>query len=155
MDEQKLNINYNVHIELSGKDGKIKEERFIHNAITADGQEWIADQLSDQTEAAMSHMAVGDDNDPIAGCTNTTLNNELDRVALTSTTQGGVGHENEVVYVGDFGAGVGTGALVEAGIFNDDTAGLMLCRAIFAVVNKGADDTLKITWTITIGECAM
>jgi hypothetical protein len=26
----------------------------------------------------------------------------------------------------------------------------MLCRTVFAVINKGASDTMTITWTITI-----
>jgi hypothetical protein len=26
----------------------------------------------------------------------------------------------------------------------------MLCRTTFAVVNKGNDDTMSITWTVTI-----
>jgi hypothetical protein len=26
----------------------------------------------------------------------------------------------------------------------------MLCRTVFSVVNKAADDTLQITWTITL-----
>jgi hypothetical protein len=26
----------------------------------------------------------------------------------------------------------------------------MLCRTVFAVINKGANDTMTITWTITI-----
>lgn len=52
-------------------------------------------------------------------------------------------------------------ALVEAGIFNDTYAsttygensqagGSMLCRTVFPVVNKGVDDTMTITWTVTI-----
>jgi hypothetical protein len=27
----------------------------------------------------------------------------------------------------------------------------MLARAVFTAINKGASDTLKITWTLTIG----
>ena len=36
------------------------------------------------------------------------------------------------------------------GIFNDDETGTMLCRTVFAVVNKAANDTLSVTWTVTI-----
>jgi hypothetical protein len=50
-----------------------------------------------------------------------------------------------------FGAGVGTGALTEAGIFNAATAGVMLSRVVFSVVNKASTDALTITWAITIG----
>jgi hypothetical protein len=55
-----------------------------------------------------------------------------------------------VTYIASFPAGTGTGAVVEAGVFNDPTAGTMLCRTVFAVVNKGADDAMSITWAITV-----
>jgi len=60
--------------------------------------------------------------------------------------------DNAIEYVGDFPAGTGTGAIVEAGVFNAASSGTMLCRTIFSVVNKGSDDTLKITWTITVSD---
>ena len=44
----------------------------------------------------------------------------------------------------------GTGAVTEAGIFNASSGGTMLCRTVFAVVNKGADDGMSITWQITV-----
>ena len=39
---------------------------------------------------------------------------------------------------------------LEAGIFNAATSGTMLCHVIFPVVNKQADDTMSVTWTITL-----
>ena len=44
----------------------------------------------------------------------------------------------------------GTGAITEAGIFNASTGGDMFARTKFAVVNKGAADSMTITWTITV-----
>jgi len=41
-------------------------------------------------------------------------------------------------------------ALTEAGILNSVTGGTLLCRTVFAAVNKGANDTLQITWTVSI-----
>jgi hypothetical protein len=55
-----------------------------------------------------------------------------------------------VSYAATFPAGTGTGAVVEAGIFNASSAGTMLCRTTFDVVNKGADDAMSVTWTVTI-----
>jgi len=68
---------------------------------------------------------------------------------LDSTTISGSNNE-KVVYVSTFAAGAATGAVTEAGIFNASTAGDMLCRTVFAVINKAADDTVEITWTITL-----
>jgi uncharacterized protein (DUF697 family) len=92
-------------------------------------------------------MAVGIDN-TAPNVADTTLADELARVALT--TAGGSVASAVVTYAATFSPGTGTGAIVEAGIFNDDTTGDLLCRTTFAVVNKGADDTMSITWTVTI-----
>ena len=50
------------------------------------------------------------------------------------------------------GAGVGTGALTEAGLFGAVTANTvpMWFSATFAVMNKGANDTITVNWTITL-----
>jgi hypothetical protein len=138
-------------VQLFSQDGKLKEERKITNLMTNAGEAHIADQLSSAPdESALSHMAIGTGTtDPTSA--QTALVNEIDRNALTSRTQGAGGDDNDVIYVGDWAAADGTGAIAEAGIFNSSAAGIMLCRSTFAVINKGASDTLKITWTVTIG----
>lgn len=139
-----------VNITLYGSDGKIKEEREVKNLVVDTGLDWIADRFSDVAiPADMSHMEVGTDNTaPAAGDTALASAIAGSRVGLTSTTV----TNNSVQYIGDFPAGTGTGAIVEAGIFNASSAGVLLCRTIFSVVNKGADDTLKITWTVTVSD---
>ena len=140
-----------LNIELFGPDGKVKEKREISNLMVNVGEAHIADQLSSSPgEDAMSHMAIGTGTtDPAS--TDTVLANEIDRNALTSRTQGAGGDDNDVIYVGDWAAGDGTGAITEAGILNAAAVGSLLARATFAAINKGASDTLKITWTVTIG----
>jgi hypothetical protein len=93
----------------------------------------------------MSHMAVGSSS-TAASTADTTLGASLGRVALNSSSSSGA----VVTYVATFPPGTGTGAVVEAGVFNDASAGTMLCRTVFAVVNKGADDAMSITWAITV-----
>jgi hypothetical protein len=65
---------------------------------------------------------------------------------LTSTTV----TSNAVAYVATFPAGTDTGAVTEAGILNASSNGTLLCRTVFSVINKGAADTLGITWTVTV-----
>lgn len=149
--KDKVVFHSKVLVQLFNPDGSIKDESLVTNTVTNVGDAWVADQLSDRTGGLMSHMAVGDDDAPAPAVTDTTLNNELHREALTSTTQGAAGDDNDVIYIADYAAGHGTGALVEAGIFDAAVAGNMLCRAIYDVKNKGALDTLKITWTFTCG----
>jgi len=136
----------NLQILLTGPDGIVKTNHNVDNLVVTTGKQWIAARMYDSAEPAqMSHMAVGTDN-TAADVADTTLAVEAARVALTSTTVS----TNTTQYVASFPAGTGTGALVEAGILNDSSAGTLLCRTVFPVVNKGADDTLSITWTITI-----
>jgi hypothetical protein len=135
-----------LQILLTGPDGIIKTNHNVDNLVVTTGKQWIAARMYDSaTPDEMSHMGVGTDN-TAANASDTTLAVEAARVALTSTTVS----TNTTQYLASFAAGTGTGALVEAGIFNDSSAGTMLCRTVFPVVNKGADDTLSITWTITI-----
>ena len=49
-----------------------------------------------------------------------------------------------------FAAGAATAALTEAGVFNAASAGTMLDRVIFPVINKGAADTLQAVFTFTL-----
>lgn len=144
----KLNATGKLSVELYGPDGNLKEERHVTNVVVDDGLDHIAARLGDAVPpTAMSHMAIGSDS-TAAAAADTGLGTELGRVALTSTTV----TNSAVQYIGDFPAGTGTGAVVEAGVLNASSGGTMLCRTVFAVVNKGAADTLKITWTVTVAD---
>lgn len=147
----KLGFKGSVHIQVFGPDGRQREEETIHNIVTAVGDAHIADQLSSvPDEDVMGWMAIGTGGGAEA-VGNTTLTTEVHRHALTSFAQGAGADDNDVIYIGDFGAGHATGAITEAGVFNAAAAGTLLCRALFAVKNCGALDTLKITWTFTCG----
>ena len=101
------------------------------------------------TKGVMSYMGVGS-GASAAAAGDTDLGSILgSRKILDSATIAGSNNE-KVVYITTFSAGEGTGAITEAGVFNASTAGDMLCRTVFAVVNKAAADTMVITWTITL-----
>ena len=134
---------------LTGPDGKVKEKREHDNVVTTAGKGFIASRMKNDsgTTAIMSHMEVGTSSTAAAvGDTALLLPVGSSRTALTSTTVS----TNTVTYACTFSAGVGTGALVEAGIFNAASAGTMLCRTVYSVINKGASDTLTISWVITV-----
>lgn len=136
-----------VKVVLKDENGSIKEDFTVDNLVVDAGLDYIASRMKDATATAMSHMEVGTDT-TAAAAGDTTLGSAVgaSRTALTSTTV----TDNAVAYVCTFGAGVGTGALTEAGIFNASSAGDMLCRTVYSVINKGAADSMTITWTITI-----
>lgn len=117
----------------------------VPNLVVTTGKNFVASRIKDTTSAAMSHMGIGTSSTAaVAG--DTGLGAEAARVALTSTTV----TNNVVAYVASFPAGTGTGAITEAGLFNANTVGTMFCRTTFAVVNKGASDSMTITWSVTV-----
>lgn len=139
-----LKVTGDVVVEITGADGQVKDRREIKNLVVSTGKTYIAGRIVG-TPTAMSHMSVGS-NSTAAATGDTALGAELGRVALGSSASSGA----VVTYTASFPAGTGTGAVVEAGIFNASSAGTMLCRTVFAVVNKGADDAMSITWAITV-----
>lgn len=145
----KLAVKGKLHLVLRGPDGEVKEEREIQNTITELMDAHVADQMSDQGDAQIGFMAVGTGSGQGSG--DNGLASSLDRNALTSVTQQGAGDDNDVIFVGDWAAGDGTGAITEAGIFLSDNNTTMMAYASFSVINKGAGDTLQINWTLTFG----
>jgi hypothetical protein len=138
-----------LSIVVTDQHGYAKEKREIDNLVVNAGLAYIISRMVGVAKAVMSHMAVGSGTSSAAAA-NTDLGNLLgSRKALTSTTISGANNES-VVYVCTFSPGEGTGAVTEAGIFNASSSGDMLCRTVFAVVNKAATDTMVITWTITL-----
>jgi hypothetical protein len=141
---EQIKVTGQVSIVITDKDGQIKDQREIKNLVVTTGKEFIAARMVG-TPTAMSHMALGSDNTAAANG-DTALGGELGRVALASATAAGA----VVTYTASFPAGTATGAVVEAGVFNASSSGTMLCRTVFAVVNKGADDAMSVTWAITV-----
>jgi len=138
----------NDGLKLTGKlkialNGETVQE--IDNLVVTDGKEYVASRMKDATATAMSHMAIGSGS-TAAAAGDSALGNQLGRIALTSTNVSGA----VVTYVATFAAGTGTGAVTEAGILNDSSSGDLLCRTVFSVVNKGASDSMTITWTVTV-----
>ena len=138
-------------LKLKGKlaialNGKVVRE--IDNLVVTAGKEYVASRMKSDASggsAIMSHMAIGSGtNNPAAS--DTTLQTELGRVALTSTGISGA----VLTYAATFAAGTGTGAVTEAGILNASSGGTLLCRTEFSVVNKGSADSMTITWTVTV-----
>ena len=118
------------------------------NLVVTAGKEWVAGRFKDGSiPDEMSHMALGD-TDTAAAAGNTALATELNRIALT--TDGGTVSTNTVQYDASWTSATGAYAIKEAGIFNAASGGTMLARTVFAVINKGTDDTVTISWTITV-----
>ena len=145
-----LQVSGQLRIQHYDEFGNLKEDRTVKNLVVTTGKNFIASRLGGASSAVMGWMEVGTDNTAaVVGNTALGLPVAASRTALSSLTAG-VPTANAIRHVCTFGAGVGTGALVEAGIFNASTAGTMLCRTVFGVITKGALDSITITWDLTI-----
>jgi len=96
-------------------------ETEVPNLVVTSGKEFIASRIIAGTFDAMGFMAIGDD-PSIGALSQTTLVNELSRVTTTSATTSG----SNVTFTATFGAGSGTGSIVEAGIFNKSSSSVVV-----------------------------
>ena len=136
-----------LRVVLTDANGNVKEDVQLKNLVVNTGLNFIVSRMKDATASAMTHMELGSDT-VAAGAADVALGGAIgaSRTGLASTDVS----TNTITYVASFGAGVGTGAVTEAGIFNDSVAGTMLCRTVFPVVNKQAGDSMTVTWTVTV-----
>ena len=117
------------------------------NLVVTAGKTWIAARMKD-TSTVMTHMGIGTGTTAVV-IANTALETvKAPRVGLT--TSGGTVAGAVITYACSFPAGAHTAAITEAGIFTASTSGTMLARTVFTVVNKGALDSMTISWAVTI-----
>jgi hypothetical protein len=146
MINEKLKLRGDVAIVLKDKNGNVKESRDIKNLVVTAGLTFICSRMAGASASVMSHMALGSGTTAAAAGQTDLVTLLGSRKALDSSTAS----TSTVVYVSSFDAGEATGAVTEAGVFNASTAGTMLCRTVFTVLNKAASDTMNVTWTITL-----
>lgn len=120
------------------------------NLVVTAGKEWVAGRFKDGSiPDEMSHMALGSGS-AAAAAGNTALGTELASSRIVLTTDGGTVSNATVQYDATWTSSHGAYAIEEAGIFNAASGGTMLARTVFAIINKGTDDTVTISWTITV-----
>jgi hypothetical protein len=134
-----------VKIDRFNSVGELVETLDIKNLVVTAGKNFIASRMAGTSAAVMSHMAVGTSG-TAAAVGDTGLGAQVGITTLTGSTAS----TNTVTYTATFAAGTGTGALVEAGIFNASSSGTLLCRTVFPVVNKAAGDVISVTWVVTV-----
>ena len=136
-----LSMRGDVEITLNGQ--TVLEKK---NLIVTAGKAFLANAVLNSSASPFTNMAIGTGT-TAAALADTSLGSELARSAFTTSSVA----SNVVTLSTTYAAGTGTGALTEAGIFNAGSGGTMLSRVVFSAINKGAADSLTITWTITVG----
>jgi hypothetical protein len=144
MPKDNFPIEHNVLVELFGPDGELKQREEIHNLVPTVGKEAVAKLLKEGTTRP-THLAIGEGT-KAAEAADTKLQTETKRKAATIGVSGAV-----FTAEAEFGKGEGTGSVTEEGLFSASSEGTIFARSVFGVITKGAEDTLKITHTITVG----
>lgn len=136
--------------DLYGPDGALKEHQVGTNVVCTNGKEFLASFLYSAAVAAstftMKYIGVGSNNTAQVA-SDTALGTELARQTGTVSYV-----SNQIFRVtATLAAGVGTGSIVEYGLFSSSAAGTMLARDVQTVITKGASDTLTVTAEFTLG----
>jgi hypothetical protein len=144
--QETMTMTGKLNITVRDESGEVKQSIDVPNLVVTAGKVYIASRMVGTSATVMNGMAIGTGTEtPAVG--DTGLATEAGRVALSTFTAS----TNAVTATATFPAGTGTGAITEAGIFNNSsTGGTMLCRTTFPVVNKAAGDSIAITWVITV-----
>lgn len=144
---EKLTLAGRPRLVLRDKNGKVKVIRELDNIIVDTGFDFVCDVMGNTVQPAdLGYTAIGTGTDA-AATGDTKLGTESTRV---TNSYGHTVGDKTYYTTATFGAGVGTGSITESGLLNATEAGTMLCRQTFAVINKGADDSLEVTWKITL-----
>lgn len=155
-------------LELFGPDGRLKDKRSGKNLITDAGDLYIAQKVivgispaNASAPTAVNGMKLGTGTTAVAKngagaalVTYLSASNVAFDSSYPQTSNLGAGLGVTAVYKTTWAAGVATNsAITEAVIVNDQatnattSAANSISRIVFTAVNKGASDTLAITWS--------
>jgi len=163
-----LNYEGLVSMKLVGPDGQVKQSfEQKHNLVTAAGLRHSLKRMLGDSTATLTSLNVtgGTENEAVdapigyvgigQGSTAPSSNDTAlqtpfsnSRVAFSNITLDSTG--TSVVYKATFAPGVGTGPVQEAGLFTAETGGVMTNRVVFAVINKGEQDSLECQWRLNV-----
>jgi hypothetical protein len=139
-----------VKITHYDEQGNIKASHEDHNLVVTVGKNAVATQLaaSSPTGGFMKYVGIG---------TGTTSPAITDTALQTELSGGGYSRQigtlssstNTYTNTVTFAAGVGTGAITEAGLFSASTSGTMLAHIVFSVYNVQSGDTFGLVWNIS------
>lgn len=142
-----------VAVILGDKYGNIKEVDFIDNLITDVGKASIADALrgtETNNQGIITYCALGTDA-TAPSASNTTLGSELFRKLISVRSVS----DNVATFQTYFTTSEGNGSLKEAGLFGDDATATVDTGTLFSHLaidrTKTSNDTLTLSWDITIG----
>jgi hypothetical protein len=136
------------------RNGELIDKRVIDNLVTSSGKAAIAALiLTDISSNDFDYIALGTGT-TAAAAGNTSLESEITtgggQRAAGSGTRITTSITNDTAQLVSSFSFTDSFAVTEAGMFNSDTGGDLLCRQVFSPVNVISGDTLQITWKIQV-----
>jgi len=155
MAKESMGMSGQVNMVLRDSYGYIKEERDGPNTVTNAGITEIVKLVAGEAADAFSHIAIGTNSDASAEA-NTTLGAEIstnggsrDTSTVSAETTNTTGDTLQLISGWNFS---GVLSITESGVFNDGSAGDMLCRQTFTALPVDDGDSLTITWKVTLDQ---
>jgi len=149
-----LKLKGSFVLEVLGKEGVVKERREVKNVITDVGKAQVAGLINGVVTTPFKYIAIGSGTtSPTAS--DTALEAEVKR-KLATVDRVTTNVTNDTAYLeATFSSADGLSgsmSITEAGVFDADTGGNMLCRQTFSAVNVNWDagDQLTIKWKIVV-----
>ncbi|MCA2653176.1 hypothetical protein [Microcystis sp. M061S2] len=148
-----LNMKGKLTVQQRNKTNQIVAEFSADNNIVLSGRDLVAKLFINEQIAPISHVAVGTGTTQVDPKTDTNLNTELFRKAITKidptqdltiTSDGKI--QVKITVELDFNEA--NGSLTEAGLFNANAGGVMYNRVVFSAINKTNDFKLTLIWEI-------
>lgn len=151
-EQQNLHLKGKLDVLLYDGFGTLKDERHFDNMIVDAGFEGVAYRIAPHggtitPSSPYNYIAIGTGSTPAAAA-QTALVSELIRLQDSQASYSTSSKQLTLQVV--FAEGEGTGTITESGLFNAASDGDMLARQTFSQILKGANDTLTVTWTITL-----
>lgn len=163
--QSKSNIKGILKVELFDSVGNLKAKRIVDNVVTTQGSRYYVDQLGNSVGSVAQLIALGTSNtapgtgdtwlgSPFSG--NGTITGDGTAGSVTITTHSG--SLNVLQYIGTFTSGYATQNSIQEAILTNrnpesdgdgtptGTSTYCISHGTFTAVNKGADDTLVVTW---------
>jgi hypothetical protein len=142
-------------------DGKVRETRVVNNTIVNAGRAQVAGFINSAVSVTSSgvgafrYLAIGSATSA-TGVTDTTMGSEFSsnggaRLVASSLTRVTTSVTNDTAQIQlTFTCSAGTLAVGEAAIFDSSSAGNMLARQPFAVINLSSGDSVQTTWKVQV-----
>lgn len=166
-ENQTVGLRGHVAYILYDEDGKVKQTGESHNIVTTQGDRYFVDQLTDAGAATIKLMVLGTSTVAVSKA-DTWVGSAFAGNGSAAASQGTIspvtnsGTPANYQIVGTFGSGYATAngitrvgytnmnpAADGLGTPNNSTTFFIAHGTVSPTVNKGANDTLVITWDIT------